>query len=334
MKAIILAGGQGSRLHSVTGGQIPKPMVSVGGKPVMEYLLVTLRRNGITDICVTLRTLPEVITAYFGTGDDIGVHLSYRIEDKALGTAGAVAACADLVGEEDFLVCCGDALLDCELSPLQELHKKSGAVAALGLYETAAPLSFGLCVTDREHRVRAFVEKPRWGQVVTNRINTGIYVFSPEIFRYIPPREPYDIGSQLLPRLLAEGKRICALPLEGYWRDVGEEESYYRANVDVLSGKLPHFRPARAEMSGSSPRRYPCRMLLRTADAARLMASLSTVMMEAGADFTDGISLRGVHIAPQNAREVLVEAEDEEKVSRYASLCGSHEAEISNNHRA
>ena len=326
MKAVILAGGQGSRLRSVTGGLIPKPMVGVAGKPVLEYLLLTLRRNNITDICCTLRTLPEVITGYFGDGDDFGVKLHYRIETTALGTAGAVAACRDFVGDEDFLVCCGDALLDCQLQPLIDCHKRNKAVATLGLYESAAPLSFGLCVTDSTGRVHAFVEKPRWEQVVTNRINTGIYVFSPEIFAYIPKNEPYDIGSQLLPGLLRQGKTLCALPLEGYWRDVGESESYYQANLDVLGGALPHFAPPKARHPAPPQRRYPCAVRLRTADAARLMAALSTRLMEAGADFTDGLSAKGVHIAPQNGKELLVEAESDATAEEYAALCRELEA--------
>ena len=321
MKAVILAGGDGTRLRSVTGGLIPKPMVSVAGRPVLEYLLLTLRRNNVTDICLTLRTLPEVITDYFRDGDDLGVKLHYRIEDAPLGTAGAVAACRDFVGDEDFLVCCGDALLDCELQPLMDCHRRNRALATLGLYESAAPLSFGLCVTDSRDRVCAFVEKPRWEQVVTNRINTGIYVFSPEIFAYIPKDEPYDIGSQLLPKLLREGQRLCALPLSGYWRDVGEGESYYRANLDVLRGKLPHFAPPKAEPPAVTVRRYPCAVRLRTADAARLMAALSARLMEAGADFTDGLSARGVHIAPQSSRELLVEAETDAAAEEYAALC-------------
>lgn len=321
MKAIILAGGQGTRLRSVTGGLIPKPMVRVADRPVLEYLLLNLRRCNMTEVCITLRTLPEAITGYFKSGDELGMQLHYRIEAAPLGTAGAVAACRDFVGEEDFLVCCGDALLDCELEALIDCHKKNKAVATLGLYESAVPLSFGLCVTDAKNRVCAFVEKPRWEQVVTNRINTGIYVFSPAVFESIPKNEPYDIGSQLLPKLLREGKRICALPLEGYWRDVGENESYYRANLDVLSGKLPHFAPPKSESAAPPVRRYPCAIRLRTADAARLMAALCANMMEAGADFTDGLSAENVHIAPRNRRELLVEAGDDATAERYAALC-------------
>ena len=321
MKAIILAGGEGRRLRSVTGGALPKPMVSIAGKPVLEYLLLNLRRNNITEICITLRTLPEVITGYFKNGDDLGLSLHYRIESAALGTAGSVASCRDFVGDEDFLVCCGDALLDCELEALIDCHKKNKAVATLGLYESAVPLSFGLCVTDSRDRVCAFVEKPRWEQVVTNRISTGIYVFSPEIFAYIPKNEPYDVSSQLLPKLLREGKRLCALPLHGYWRAVGEGESYYRANLDVLRGRLPHFAPPGAEPPATPARRYPCAVRLRTADAARLMAALSAAMMEAGADFTDGLSAKGVHIAPQSSRELLVEAETDAAAEEYAALC-------------
>lgn len=326
MKAVILAGGQGTRLRSVTLGALPKPMVPVAGRPVLEYLLLTLRRNNVTDVCITLRTLPETVTDYFRSGDDLGMNLRYSVETEALGTAGAVAACRDFAGDGDFLVCCGDALLDCELQPLIDCHEKNGAAATLGLYESAVPLSFGLCVTDAQNRVRAFVEKPRWEQVVTNRINTGIYVFSPEVFDFIPKGTPYDIGSQLLPELLKRGKKLCALPLEGYWRDIGESESYYRANLDVLSGRLPHFQPRREQRGETkAQRRYPCAVRLRTADAARLMAALCANMMEAGADFTDGLSAEGVHIAPQNGREVLVEAQDEATAERYASLCRSLE---------
>ncbi|MBQ0134463.1 MAG: nucleotidyltransferase family protein [Clostridiales bacterium] len=321
MKAIILAGGRGTRLASVTGGSIPKPMAPIAGKSVLEYLLVTLRENGFTELCLALRTLPEAITDYFGSGERFGVHLSYRIEAVPRGTAGALTECRDFVGDEPFLVCSGDALLDSDLTPLLQLQRSTGAAAVLGLWEQAEPLSFGLCLTDRLGRVRAFVEKPAWGQVVTDLVNTGIYVFSPRVFSFIPGEGAYDIGGELLPALLDAGEPLYARKLNGYWRDIGEPESYYQANLDVLSGRLPRFAPPAPVPAEPPRRRYPCAVTVKSRDCARLMRTLSALFMESGADFTDGLDVPGLHIAPRCAGELQVEAGDAPTAERYAQLC-------------
>lgn len=177
MKAVILAGGEGSRLRPLTLGR-PKPMTPLFGKPVLGHILDLLRRHGITDIAVTLRYLPAVVTDYFGDGREAGVRLTYFTEDVPLGTAGGVKRCMDFLGEEDFLVISGDAVCDLDLTAFMALHQSRRGVASLALCRRAEPLEYGLVRTDDASRITGFVEKPGWGQVDTELVNTGIYILS------------------------------------------------------------------------------------------------------------------------------------------------------------
>ncbi|MCC8064808.1 MAG: nucleotidyltransferase family protein, partial [Clostridiales bacterium] len=177
MKAIILSGGQGTRLYPVTT-ELPKPMIPLLGRPLLEHILLLLRRSGVTEAAVTLHCMPEAIRAWFGDGSDWGMRLTYFTEDAPLGTAGSVGACREfLEGEEDFLVLPGDCVCDFDLSSVIAAHRQAGAVATLLLHKAANPLEYGLVHTDEAGRVLRFVEKPGWSQVFTNKVNTGIYLF-------------------------------------------------------------------------------------------------------------------------------------------------------------
>ena len=327
MKAVILAGGKGTRLYPVTRGDIPKPMVPLGGRPVLEWLILHLRACGITDICCTLQCLPEQIRDYFGDGSAFGVHMEYRQETKPLGTAGAVRNCRDFVGEEPFFVLSGDGVFDFDLRELMEKHRFHRSLVTMALSPLSAPLSYGLALTDRQGRVRGFIEKPVWERVVTDLVNTGIYVLTPAVLDEVPADTPFDFARDLFPRLLAAGQPLYGLPMEGYWRDIGEPESYYQANLDALQGRLrlPGQTPPRQELPPAAKRRYRCAVTVEAPRRARLMRELSAALMEAGADFTDGITLPaapgGLHISASADRPcIVVESDDPATVARYRHM--------------
>ena len=333
MKAIIMAGGEGTRLRSVTG-ELPKPMVPLLGKPLMERIVELLRRCGFGEICVSLRYHPRPITEYFGDGSRFGVRMEYRLEREPLGTAGGVKNCADFCGGDDFLVISGDAACDFDLAAVMEDRRKSGAAVTMALRGEAAPLRYGLVVPDTEGRVRCFIEKPGWERVVTDLVNTGIYALSPRAMEAVPAGVPFDFARDLFPLLLARGELIRGVQPEGYWCDVGTPRAYYQCCLDALSGtlRLPDAPPqetfsppreARAPLPGSARvcRHVPCR------DRARLMRAVSETILELGADLTDGVRLSGekcgVRISPDPAEnELLVEASSgSTEFSR--ELCGA-----------
>ena len=292
MKAILLAGGQGRRLRSITG-KLPKPMVPLVGVPVLDRLLELLRRNGFTDVCATLCYRPEVIQEHCGDGSGYGVHLRYRIETEPRGTAGAVRACSDFYGRDDFLVISGDAACSFDLLRLYRQHQNSGAAVTVALYPDAEPLQYGLVLQDREGYVRHFIEKPDWPHVVTDLVNTGIYIVSPRAMTYVPEDTPFDFANDLFPLLLAADEPILGVPMDGYWCDIGTPRAYYRCCLDVLDGRLsptppeaPESPDAPAQCADPLRRSVPCR------DRAHRMRTLSEAMMEAGAAFTNGLHVR------------------------------------------
>lgn len=237
MKAVIMAGGEGTRLRPLSLGR-PKPMTPLLGRPVMEHIIALLRHHGITDICVTLCYQPQVVMDYFGDGKQFGVQLTYFIEKEPMGTAGSVKNCMPHLGREDVLVISGDCVCDLNLEKLMSFHRERGGAATLALYPHSAPLEYGLVVIDKDEKIERFVEKPSWGQVVTNLINTGIYVLSPDAMDRVPDKGAYDFGKELFPALLGEKASLYGCPLEGYWCDMGDCKAYLDCVCDALSGKV------------------------------------------------------------------------------------------------
>lgn len=237
MKAVILAGGAGTRLQPLTT-ELPKPMVSLLGRPVLEHILLLLRRHQVTEAAVTLHYHPEAITGYFGDGSAWGMRLHYFYEDTPLGTAGGVRACRDFLGQEDFLVISGDCVSDFDLTDCYRLHRQRQAEATLLLHRVAEPLEYGLVRTDQEGRVLAFVEKPGWGQVFTDQVNTGIYLLSPSVLDLVPEGEPFDFSKNLFPELLRQKRALYGQVPAGYWRDMGECGSYLQTVEDALEGRV------------------------------------------------------------------------------------------------
>lgn len=237
IKAIIMAGGEGKRLRPVSANK-PKPMVELIDKPVLMHIIELLKKNDVTEACLTLRYLPHIITEYFGSGEKTGIRLDYRTEIEALGTAGGVLNCADFIGNNDFLVISGDCVCDFDLKALMDFHNKKKADVTLALYSHNEPCEYGLVVTAEDGRVERFVEKPSWDRVLTDRINTGIYVISPRILREIPKGEPYDFGRDLFPKLLSEGRKLYGFSAEGYWCDIGCVSAYHKCCLDAIRGDI------------------------------------------------------------------------------------------------
>jgi mannose-1-phosphate guanylyltransferase / phosphomannomutase len=232
MKAVVMAGGEGTRLRPLTSNQ-PKPMVPIVGKPCMEHIVELLRGHGFEDVIVTVAFLPQAIRSYFGDGEGLGVNMEYSVEESPLGTAGSVRLAGDKL-DETFLVISGDALCDFDLGQLVKFHKKKGAAVTIGLKSVENPLEFGIVVTDDEGRVERFLEKPSWGQVFSDTINTGVYVLEPEVLQHIPTDRPYDFSKELFPLLLEMGRPIYGMAMEGYWQDIGNLDQYRQANFDAL----------------------------------------------------------------------------------------------------
>ncbi|MBD5655452.1 MAG: mannose-1-phosphate guanyltransferase [Candidatus Eremiobacteraeota bacterium] len=237
MKAVVMAGGEGSRLRPLTSRR-PKPLAPVANKPVMEHIVDLLRRHGITEIVATLHYLADEIESYFGDGSALGVTMHYVVEDTPLGTAGAVKLAADILGDESFLIISGDALTDLDLTALIADHKNSGASATITLQRVTNPLEFGVVITDENQRITRFLEKPSWGEIFSDTINTGIYVLEPQILDYMERGKSYDFSRDIFPRLLHEGKLVSGYVATDYWTDIGNLQQYQQANYDALSGKV------------------------------------------------------------------------------------------------
>jgi mannose-1-phosphate guanylyltransferase/phosphomannomutase len=231
-----MAGGEGTRLRPLTSNQ-PKPMVPIVGKPCMEHILELLREHGFTDVVVTVAFMPQAIRSYFGNGENLGIDIEYSVESSPLGTAGSVRLASDRL-DETCLVISGDALCDIDLGKIVEFHKEKGAAVTIGLKSVENPLEFGIVVTDDDGRVERFLEKPSWGQVFSDTINTGIYVIEPEVLRHIPTDRPYDFAKELFPLLLEMGRPIYGFVCEGYWQDIGDLDQYRQANFDALDEKV------------------------------------------------------------------------------------------------
>ncbi len=232
MKAVVMAGGEGTRLRPLTSNQ-PKPMVPIVGKPCMEHILELLREHGMTDVIVTVAFLPQAIRGYFGDGESLGMQIGYSVEESPLGTAGSVRLAAKQL-DEIFLVISGDALCDVDLSELVAFHKERGAAVTIGLKSVDNPLEFGIVVTDEEGKIERFLEKPSWGQVFSDTINTGIYVLEPEVLKHVPSDRPYDFSKELFPYLLEMGRPMYGYVMDGYWQDVGNLDQFRQANFDAL----------------------------------------------------------------------------------------------------
>lgn len=248
MKAVVLAGGEGSRLRPLTVGR-PKPMVPIVNKSVMAHMLDLLKNHGITEVIATLRYMAFAIQDYFEDGSNMGMQLRYVVEETPLGTAGSVKNAAQFF-DDTFLVVSGDALTDFDLRHIVKKHKESGAMATMALARVANPLEYGVIVTDETGSITQFLEKPSWGEVISDTVNTGIYVLEPEVLDLIPDDTMYDFSMQLFPQMLAQGMHLHGCVVDGYWCDVGNIEEYWRANSDLLYGNVNTPQPIGTHLGG------------------------------------------------------------------------------------
>jgi len=237
VKAVIMAGGEGTRLRPISILR-PKPMVRLMDKPVAEYIVRLLKKYGVTDICMTLRYLPQSVMDYFGDGTDFGVNIEYQVEKEPLGTAGGVRACRSFIGGDDFIVISGDAVCDFDLEKCFEFHRRKNSKATIVLCQKDEPLEYGLVLTDGSGRVTQFVEKPSWDKVLTDSVNTGIYILSADILSRIPRGVSFDFGRDLFPQLLSDNIPMYAFAAEGYWCDIGSCKAYLECNFDALDEKI------------------------------------------------------------------------------------------------
>ena len=236
MKAVILAGGEGTRLRPLTSNQ-PKPMLPIANVPMMRHVLRLLTKHGFDDIVVTVAFLANQIRNYFGDGAEFGVRMRYATEDSPLGTAGSVRNAMDEL-DEPFLVIAGDVITDIDLAAVVKAHVDREAFASIALKRVNNPVDFGIVITHDDGMIERFLEKPTWGQVFSDTINTGIYVLDPGVFDYIPAGEVVDFSGDVFPAVLDRGLPLLGTIVDGYWEDVGTLEAYRAAHEDILSERV------------------------------------------------------------------------------------------------
>lgn len=236
MKAFVMAAGAGTRLRPLTF-VLPKPMVPVVNKPVLEHTLENLKSHGIKEVIMNLNYYPEMIKKYFGSGKDNGMDILYSYEKTLMGTAGGVKK-MEKHFNSTFVVMSGDGLTDINLEKAIEFHKSKKAIGTMVLKAIDTKFEYGVTITDKHGKIKKFIEKPKWSDVFANTVNTGIYVFEPEIFKYIPANKFYDFGLQLWPDLLSKNVKIYGYLMDEYWTDVGNLTEYRHGVKDALDNKL------------------------------------------------------------------------------------------------
>src|SRR5213594_3955436 len=236
MQAVVMASGEGSRLRPLTINR-PKPMVPIVNQPCLGHIFDLLKRHGIEDSFVTLQYMASVIQDSYGDGGSVGMRLRYSIEETPLGTGGSVRQIVDQLADT-FIVLSGDAMTDIDLSKVVAFHKERGAAVTITLVHVPNPLEYGVVITNEDGRIAKFLEKPSWGEVFSDTINTGIYVMEPRVLKRYAVGEVFDFSKDLFPKLLAEGEPLFGYVADGYWTDIGSIVEFARANADLLRGKV------------------------------------------------------------------------------------------------
>jgi mannose-1-phosphate guanylyltransferase len=264
MKAMILAAGAGTRVRPLTY-MVPKPMIPLLGRPLMEFLVAHLRSHGFDQIVVNTSYMAPQIEAYFRDGHRFGVEMAYsfegtigddgKVDTRRFGSAGGMRRVQDFSGffDDTFIVICGDALIDVDLTKAVAEHRAAGAIASL--IATLVPhhdvSSYGIVVIDANGRIGSFQEKPSPEAALSRMANTGIYIFEPEVFDFIPRDRSFDIGSELFPALIAAGAPFYAMDMPFEWVDIGQTPDYYYATMKLLRGELKTARvPGREIVPG------------------------------------------------------------------------------------
>jgi mannose-1-phosphate guanylyltransferase len=232
-----MAAGLGTRLKPLTDA-VPKPMVPVANRPIMEHILSLLARNDMRQVIANLHWYPETIRDRFGDGSGLGIELSYSHEKELLGTAGGVRNVRDFFGSEPFLVMAADALTDIDLAALARAHRESGRIATLATKRVTSVSEYGVVVTGSDGRVQGFQEKPDAAEALSDLANCMIYVLEPEVFDYFPDRAEVDFALDVFPALLSHDVPFGVHVADAYWNDVGSLSEYLQGNLDVLAGAV------------------------------------------------------------------------------------------------
>ncbi len=238
MKAVVLAGGKGTRLAPYTR-IIPKPMMPIGDKAILEIMLHQMRRAGITDVILTVGHLAGLMRAFFQDGSHLGLNICYSIEENPLGTAGPLSLINGL--DETFMVCNGDVLTTLNMAELIEYHRSNQGVATIASHVRQVQIDLGVIQTNGDHAITGYLEKP----VMNYLVSMGIYIFEPLVLQYIPKGQYLDFPDLIL-KLVAEEKKVVSYPFNGYWEDLGRPDDYEQANIDfekMRSQFLPEDEP-------------------------------------------------------------------------------------------
>jgi mannose-1-phosphate guanylyltransferase len=249
MRAMILAAGLGTRLRPITY-EMPKPMVPVLNRPVMEHIVELLARHGITEVLANLHWFPELIRDRFGDGSRLGIELTYSEEEALLGTAGGVRKAAGFLGDS-FLVISGDALTDIDLAAMRDFHESHDGIATLATKRVKDTSQVGVVITGPDDRVQGFQEKPDPAEALSDLANCGVYMFRAEIFDYFPadggrskaagPDDPpgfADWALDVLPALLEGDVPFYSHEVDAYWNDIGNLGELWQGNIDALTGAV------------------------------------------------------------------------------------------------
>jgi mannose-1-phosphate guanylyltransferase/mannose-1-phosphate guanylyltransferase/phosphomannomutase len=250
MKAMLLAAGLGTRLRPLTY-EVPKPMMPVLGRPVMEHILRLLAHHGFDDVISNLHYFPEQIEERFGDGSAWGVRLAYSHEPALLGTAGGVRNVREHFGGETFLIVSGDALTDIDLTALWEHHKQAGGIGTLALRQVDDTTQFGVVILGDDGRIQGFQEKPDPAEALSNLGNCGIYVFEPEIFDYFPESDFVDWAQDVFPTLLDQDVPFYGHEITDYWNDIGSIGEFRQGNFDALAGAVKVELPGASASNGT-----------------------------------------------------------------------------------
>jgi NDP-sugar pyrophosphorylase family protein len=228
MKGMILAAGEGQRLRPLTN-HLPKPMLPIAGRPLLEHTILHLCDCGITDLAINLHYLPAAVMDYFGSGSRWGARLRYSVEEKLMGSAGGVKRLQAFFNDT-FVVYYGDVFTRADLRPMIAFHRRAGVLATMGLYQVPDPWNRGIAQLDNSQTIVRFVEKPPRDQIFSNLANAGIYILEPEVLDSIPAGQVYDFGNDVFPKMLADGSRIAGYVIEDTLIDIGLPEKYAEAN--------------------------------------------------------------------------------------------------------
>lgn len=311
MKAMVMAAGAGTRLRPLTHF-IPKPMIPIVNKPALEHTLELLKKYDFSEVVINLHFYPDMIRDYFGDGQHYGIKIQYSQEKILLGTAGGVKK-AERHFDKTFVVMSGDGLTDINLSKAIEFHKKKRSLATMVLKKVDARFDYGVTLIDQYNRIEKFIEKPAWSDVFANTVNTGIYIFEPEIFKYIPKNRFFDFGRDVWPLLLARKKPIFGYEMNSYWCDIGNLQEYKRAEKNALEGivkvRIPGKLKNRNIWIGANTHIYPGVKITGPAVIGSncqikkgvIIDSFTTIgnnsVLEEGVKLSDCILWAGVHVS-------------------------------------